>query len=160
GTWDEVAALVAGKVFALDSGEASDGGRGCEEGLPAGEGALAFLGDGDRVPFSVEVAGVGVDLVEEEVADWHGAEAGGGVGAGEDDEAAGEFLDDGCVPGVAAAGFSYPSAERWGCFDHGREALFGDALGEFDGWLDDQGRRGGVADDVAEPVVPGFGLCH
>ena len=72
----EVAPLVGGLVLALDPREAVDRrGRGEEHLAPLREGQRPRLGERDRIAFLVGRGRIGVDLVEEEVARRHRAQA-------------------------------------------------------------------------------------
>ena len=95
----EVAPLVGGLVLALDAREAVDRrGRGEEDLRPPREGARARLGERDRIAFLVGRRRIGIDLVEEEIARRHRAQADRAVGAGHDQEPAGNSFDSMVLP--------------------------------------------------------------
>ena len=56
------------------------------------EGACAGNGECDWIAFAVNVTLIGVHLVEEDITRWHGAQADGGIGAGQHELPAREFL--------------------------------------------------------------------
>ena len=70
-TGNEVAALVAGFVFALDGTDASNRWRRYDKNLPARKGAGAGLGQGHRAALTINIDRIAIDLVEEQVTHWH-----------------------------------------------------------------------------------------
>jgi hypothetical protein len=65
---DEETALVRGQPFALDPGQAGNGGCRDEEQLAPREGAGPRFRQRDRIAFALHVTGVAVDLIETEEA--------------------------------------------------------------------------------------------
>ena len=101
-TGHEIPALVGRLELALDPRESPD--RWCrhhEDFAPVREGGGPCLGQGDRVAFLVRRGGIGVDLVEKDVARGHRPQAGGRVRPGQHQNAAGEFLGQHRVARVA-----------------------------------------------------------
>ena len=108
----EVAALVALLVLPLDPRQAL-GLRGRDqEDLAALEGGRPSLGQQDRIALALDVAGVAVDLVEEQIARRHGAQAHGAVGAGQDQHPAREFLAQSTVLPLSRARRSLTRSRR------------------------------------------------
>jgi hypothetical protein len=99
-------------VLALDPAAPGHRRRRDQERLapPAG-GAGAGLGQRDRVVLALHVARVGVDLVEEQEAGGHGAQAHRAVGAGEHQDAAGELLREQRIAAAEKARFDAMVAE-------------------------------------------------
>ena len=154
-----VVALVRAEKGGFDAAHVLCRRRARAQALAAGECRLAGFGEAARVAFAVDVEGVAVDLVEEEIAHRHRAQAGGAVGTGEGHEAAGEFLQQRRIGVVAALVVTYLALEHGRLVDHRREALAAVALGHVDRGLDDHdGARVGVG-QVAEPVGADRGLA-
>ena len=149
---DVEAAAVAGQVARFDAAEVLGGGRAGQQALAAGEGGLAGFGQLDRVALAVDVHRVAVDLVQEQVAHRHAAQARGAVGAGDGHEAAGELFEQRGVGVVAAAVFAHLAAQHRAFFDHRRQALAAVALGHVDRGLHDHHRARVAVDQVAQPV--------
>ena len=101
-----VGAAVALEVGLLDAAEVLGCRRAGAQVLAAGEGGLPSACKLHGVAFAVHVQRVCVFLVGEQVAHRHAAQAGGAVGAGDGQEAAGEFLQKRGVGFVAAAIFA------------------------------------------------------
>ena len=146
--------LVAGQILPLDPAAAGDGRRRDQEGLAApAEGAGPRLGQRDRITLALDVAGIGVHLVQEQEPRRHGAQPDRAVGAGQHQDAAGEFLRQHGVAAVAGAGRRHPLPQRRRLLQQRVDALAAEALGQFHGRLHRQHRRRHVVHDVAEPVV-------
>ena len=111
----EVAPLVGGLVLPLDPRQPLDRRRRGEEHLaPPGEGARPRFGQRHRIALVVGRRRIGVDLVEEQVAHRHRAQADGRVGAGQHQDAAGELLRQHRVAGVARPRRRHLLAQRRG----------------------------------------------
>ena len=159
GAWHLEHAAVTGVVGGFDAADVFGGGRAGAQVLSAGEGGLTGAGELHGVALPVHIHGVGVLLVREEVAHRHGAQAGGAVGAGNRQEAAGKFFQEGGVGFVAAAVFAHGAAQDGAFLDHGHEALAAVALGHVDGGLHDHdGARVDVG-EVADPVAADGGFA-
>ena len=118
-----------------------------------GEGPRARLGERDRIAFLVGRGRIGVDLVEEEVARRHRAQADRAVGAGDDQEPAGNSFDSTVLPASRErAGFTR-SRSAGLSLDQRIDALAREALGELDRRLHREHRPRRMMDDVADPVV-------
>ena len=91
-TGNEVAALVAGFVFALDGTDASNRWRRYDENLPARKCAGAGLGQGHRAPLTINVDRIPIDLVEKEVTHRHRAQTHGAVGPGHHQDTAAKLF--------------------------------------------------------------------
>jgi hypothetical protein len=72
-----VTPLVALAEGRLDAAQAGDQGRRYQEHLAPRERARAREGQVDRIAFAVDVARIGVDLIEEQIAHGHRAQAHG-----------------------------------------------------------------------------------
>ena len=163
GARDEVPPLVRGQEFPLDPGDALDRGGRDQEDLAARveRAGGALLGQRDRVALAVDVARVLVDLVAEEPADRHRLDAGRGVRAGQEQHAAGEFLDQEAVAAVARA-----RASRTRSRSTGVVAIIGSRRWRLNRRASSTvGRRtrigpGAWCIDVPEPVVAGLGAAQ
>ena len=162
-TGDEKSALIGRLVFALDPRDAVDRRRRRQKDFrPPREGARASLGERDGIAFLVGRGGIGGDFVQEQIARRHRAKADRAVGASDDQESCRELLRQHGVAGVARARRLDPITKRRAFGNQRIDALAREALGEFDGRLHRQHRSGSMMDDVADPVVAGFGgadLC-
>ena len=153
----EVAALIGGRVLALDRARPGDGRGGDDEELFPGEGAGPGLGQGDGIALALDVQRVAVHLVEEQVAHRHRAQADRRVGAGHHQHPALELLGEDGVAGVAAARRGDALGDRGGLLQERVDALLGGALGHLHRRPDRHHRPRGVVDDVADPVEPELG---
>ena len=151
-----VDAGVALQVAGFDLAEVLDGGGAGFQHLAPGKGAGALFGQDDGGAFAVHVLRVGVGLVQEQVAHGHGAQAGGAVGTGHNQHAAGKVFHQGGVGIVAAAVFADLAAQGGRFFEHGGDALAAESLGHVGGGLHAHDGAGLVVDDVAQPVVAGL----
>jgi len=119
-----VAALVAGQPFLVDARQAFDGRRADQEDLAARECGGARFGQADRVALAFQLGGIGVDFVQEQVAGRHRAQRCAAVRAADDHDAAGPFLEQRRVAGIAGAGRGNLRAQRRRVLDHRGQALF------------------------------------
>ena len=150
----EVPPLVGGLVFPLDPRQPLDRRRRGEEHLaPPGEGARPRFGQRHRIALVVGRRRIGVDLVEEQVAHRHRAQADGGVRSRHHQDAAGELLRQHGVAGVARARRRHLLAQSRAFLDQRIDALLREALGQLDRRLHRQHRPRRVVDDVADPVA-------
>ena len=156
GARDVIAALVRGRVEAFDAAGGLELRARHAEDLAAGERLGALLGHQARIALAADIEGIGVDLVHHQESHGHATQAGPAVGAGEHQDAAGEFLHQDGVAGVAAAAVADLVREARALLDHRREPLLADALRGV-GRGHHQHRRGGPqVDDRGEPVVAGL----
>ena len=155
--WHEVAALVAGLVLALDGRGARNRRRRHDEDLAPGKGACARLGQRDRIAFTLDVQRIPVNLVEEQVAHRHRAQAYRAVRPGHHQHAAPELLGQNGVARVARArrGDQFGQGGRF--LDQRVDPLLGVALGHLHRWPDGHHRPRRMVNDVADPVRPHFG---
>ena len=92
-TGHEEAPLVGGFILPFDPRQALDRRRRDQEQLLAvPEGRGSRLSQGNGVTFTVDIARIGIDLVQKHIARRHGAEPRGTVGAGQNQLAAREPL--------------------------------------------------------------------
>jgi hypothetical protein len=153
----EVAALVAGLVLALDGRGARDRRRRHDEDLAPGKGARARLGQRDRIAFALDVQRVAVDLVEEQVAHRHRAQADRAVRAGHHQHATPELLGQNGVARIRGCAGAISSASAARLLDQRVDPLLGVALGHLHRRPDRHHRPRRVVDDVADPVRPHLG---
>ena len=150
----EVPALVAGLELPLDPAQAPDRrGRDHEHLAPVREGRGPRLGQRDRIAFLVGRGRIGVDLVEKDVARRHRPQAGGRVGTGQHQDAAGEFLRQHRVARIARPGRIDPFAQGRTVRDQRIKPPARGAFGHLDRRQHRQHRPRRMVDHKADPVV-------
>src|SRR5262249_49841871 len=123
-----------------------------EEELAPREGPGPRFGERDRIPFAVDIARIGIHLIEAHEARRHRAQADRRIGAGEDNEATWELLEEHSVAGVPAAGPLHALPQRGALLDERVDAAPREPLRQLDRRLDEEKRAWRVVDHVAEPV--------
>ena len=151
---DEVAPLVGGLVLPLDPRRALDRrGRDQEHLAPPGEGPGPGLGQRHRVALLVGGRRIGVDLVEEQIAGRHRAQADGRVGAGQHQDAAREGLAEHRVAAVARPRRRDAFPQHRARLDQRLDPLLAEPLGQLHRRLHREHRPGGMVDDVSQKVI-------
>ena len=113
----------------------------------------------DRIALAFDIAGIGVDLVQEEEPCRHRAQPDRAVRARHHQLAARELLRELAIAAVARAGRRDSLPDRRRLLDQRVDALVGEALGQFRGRLHREHRTRRVVDDVADPVVAALGAA-
>src|SRR5271156_2849033 len=92
GAWNPVVALIAVLKARFNPAAARDLRRRDHEHFSPRERSGSRQREIDRVAFAVDIAGIRVNLVKEEIAGRHGAQTNGAVRPGHDKNAAGKFF--------------------------------------------------------------------
>ena len=154
----EIPPLIGCFVLAFDPRQTVNGRRRAEQDLGAPrECARPCLGERNRIAFLVGRGRIGIDLVEEEVARRHRAQADRAVRTRDNQEPCRKLLRQHRVAGITRARGLDPFAQRRALGNQRLDALAREALGKLDGRLHREHRSGRVMDDVADPVVAAFG---
>ena len=124
------------------------------------KGGGARLGQRDRIAFLVGGGRIGIDLVEKHVARGHRAQPGRAVRPGQHQDAAGEFLRQHRVAGIARSGRADALLQRRAILDQRIDPPARAALGHLHRGQNRQHRPRRVMDHEPDPVVASLGRAH
>lgn len=154
-------ALVQFLIGRFDAREAFQGRRRDEHNLaPAAEGDGALYRERDRVAFARYVGGIGVHLVEEEIARRRRAQAHARRRADHDELPAGKEFAELAVARLLPARLDDALAERRRGRNHRVDADRGVAANRVHGRLHHQHEAGRMVDDIAEEVQARLGATE
>jgi len=154
------APLVRCLVLPLDGADAGNRRRRHDENLPSRKSPGAGLRQCHGIALTIDVDGITIDLVEEEIAYRHRAQADRAVSTCHHQHAAPEFFGQDGIARVATPGWRDQFTQDRRFIDQRIDPLLGVALGHFHGWPDRHHRTGGVMNHVTDPVAAHLGCTQ
>jgi hypothetical protein len=155
----EIPSLVARIVFSLNPRQALCLRRRDQQDLAPLKGRGSALGEQDRIAFALDIAGIPVDLVEEQVPRRHRTQADRAIGAGEDQHPTLELLAEHSIAAVARTALLDPLAQDLALLDQRIDALLGVALGELHRRRHRHHRARRLVDHIPNPTVAALGAA-